>query len=163
MSERDAHIHHINVNVDGLETAVPFYRDVLGLPLDPTPEQGMVSQFFRINDRQQIHMNVLEDARAFRGHFCLEVPDFEGVFRRAKAAGAIDTKPWGRVRALPGGKMQMFVRDPHGNLIEVASQPGVKIDQELFEDELVEPRQGTYRLMPGEDVGEHVPVDSPPA
>ena len=161
MSEHDAHIHHINVNVDDLETAIPFYRDVLGPPLDPTPEQGMLSQFFRINDRQQIHMNVLDDARAYRGHFCLELPDFEVVFQRSKAAGAIDTKPWGLVRALPGGKMQMFVRDPHGNLIEIASRPGARIDPALFEDELVEPLQGTYRLMPGEDVGEHVPVKGP--
>ena len=163
MSERDAHIHHINVNVDDLETAIPFYRDVVGLPLDPTPEQGMLSQFFRINDRQQIHMNVLDDARAFRGHFCLEVPDFEGVFRRAKEANAIDTSPWGRVRALPGGKMQMFVRDPHGNLIEIASSPGATIDSALFEDDLVEPLQGSYRLLPGEDVGAHVPVEPPSA
>lgn len=161
MSEHDAHIHHINVNVDDLETAIPFYRDVLGLPLDPTPDQGMPSQFFRINDRQQIHMNVLADARAFRGHFCMEVPDFEGVFQRSKGVGAIDIKPWGRVRALPGGKMQMFVRDPHGNLIEIASRPGVTIDPHIFEDELVEPLQGTYRLMPGEDVGEHIPVERP--
>jgi catechol 2,3-dioxygenase-like lactoylglutathione lyase family enzyme len=152
----DAHIHHVNVNVDDLGPAIPFYRDVLGLPLDPTPDQGMESQFFRINDRQQIHMNVLKDARAYRGHFCLEVPDFEGVFRRAKAVGAIDIEPWGRVRALPNGKMQMFVRDPHGNLIEVASQPGVEIDPKLFEDELVEPERGVYRLEPGAEVGEHV-------
>jgi len=159
----DAHIHHINVNVDDLATAIPFYRDVLGLPLDPTPDQGMVSQFFRINARQQIHMNVLADARAYRGHFCLEVPDFEGVFRRAKAAGAIDVEAWGRVRALPGGKMQMFVRDPHGNLIEIASPPGAVIAPALFDDALVEPEPGVYRLEPGEAIGRHVTAKRPPA
>jgi lactoylglutathione lyase len=155
---QDAHIHHVNVNVDDLATAVPFYRDVLCLPLDPTPDQGMHSQFFRINERQQIHMNVLQDARGFRAHFCIEVPDFVEVFRRAKAAGAIDVEPWGRVRALPNGKMQMFVRDPHGNLIEVASAPGAVIDPQLFADPLVEPARGVYRLEPGEAVGRHVEV-----
>lgn len=153
----DAHIHHVNVNVDDLATAIPFYRDVLGLPLDPTPEQGMHSQFFRINERQQIHMNEVADTHQFRGHFCIEVPDFEGVFQRAKAAGAIDTEPWGRVRALPNGKMQMFVRDPHGNLVEIASAPGVEIDAALFEDDLVEPERGIYRMEPGADLGEHTP------
>ena len=34
----DAHIHHINVNVDDLETAVPFYRDVLGFTVKETWE-----------------------------------------------------------------------------------------------------------------------------
>jgi lactoylglutathione lyase len=151
----DAHLQHVNVNVDDLATAVAFYRDVLLLELDPTPDQGFESQFFRINATQQIHMNVIRDARPFRAHFCLEVPDFMAVFHRAKAAGAIDVAPWGRVRALPSGKMQMFVRDPHGNLIEVASAPGAVIDRALFEDALVEPERGVYRMAPGASVGRH--------
>jgi len=151
----DAHIQHVNVNVDDIDAAVPFYRDVLGLPLDRTPDQGFRSQFFRINDRQQIHMNEIPDARPFRAHFCIEVDDFAGVFARAKAAAAIDLKPWGRVRQLPSGKMQMFVRDPHGNLIEIASTAGTVIDRALFADPLVEPRPGTYRMAPGADVGRH--------
>lgn len=151
----DAHIQHVNVNVDDLSAAIPFYRDVLGLALDPTPDQGFESQFFRINDRQQIHMNVIEDLRPFRGHFCMEVQDFMGVFHRAKAAGAIDTNPWGRVRRLPSGKMQMFVRDPHGNLIEIASTPDSVLDPAMFQDALVEPRPGVYRIPPETGVGGH--------
>ena len=154
----EAELQHVNVNVDDLGKAVAFYRDVLGLALDPTPDQGFQSQFFRINARQQIHMNVISDARPFRAHFCMELPDFMGVFRRAKAAGAIDLAPWGRVRRLPGGKMQMFVRDPHGNLIEVASLPGEAIDPALFRDELVEPEPGVYRMAPGASVGRHEPA-----
>jgi catechol 2,3-dioxygenase-like lactoylglutathione lyase family enzyme len=154
----DAEIQHINVNVDDLAQAVTFYRDVLGLALDPTPDQGFESQFFRINARQQIHMNVIADARPFRAHFCLELPDFMGVFARAKAAGAIDLEPWGRVRKLPGGKMQMFVRDPHGNLIEIASLAGAVIDPALFRDDLVEPEPGVYRMAPGASVGRHEPA-----
>ena len=52
------------------------------------------------------------------------------------------------MRALPNGKMQMFVRDPHGNLIEIASRPGAEIDPALFEDELVESERGIYILGP---------------
>ena len=51
--------------------------------------------------------------------------------------------------------MQMFVRDPHGNLIEIASAPGAEIDPKLFEDDLVEPERGIYILPPGEDFGAH--------
>ncbi|MFN0205634.1 MAG: VOC family protein [Planctomycetota bacterium] len=155
---RDSHIQHVNVNVDSLAVAIPFYRDVLGLALDPTPDQGFESQFFRINSTQQIHMNVMADLRPFRGHFCIEVHDFVGVFQRAKAVGAVDLKPWGRVRRLPGGKMQMFVRDPHGNLIEIASTPDSVIDPALFQDELVEPKPGVYKIKPGASDGAHVPV-----
>ena len=149
----DAHIQHINVNVDDLGVAVAFYRDVLGLALDPTPDQGFQSQFFRINARQQIHMNVCRRCRPLRAHFCVRGSGLSAL--PAQAAGAIDLAPWGRVRALPSGKMQMFVRDPHGNLIEIASVSGAVIDPALFKDDLVEPKPGVYRMAPGASVGRH--------
>jgi len=151
-------IQHVNVNVDDLDAAIPFYRDVLGLPLDDTPDQGFRCQFFRIGSTtQQIHMNEMRDERQFRGHFCLVVPDFMAVFRRAKARNAIDLKAWGKVRQLPNGKMQMFVRDPSGNLIEIASTSKETIDLAEFQDELnlVEPLRGVYRIEPGEHDGHH--------
>jgi lactoylglutathione lyase len=150
-------IQHVNVNVDDLDTAIPFYRDVLGLPLDETPDQGFRSQFFRIGTTQQIHMNEMRDERQFRGHFCLVVPDFMGVFARAKAAGVIDVAPWGKVRQLPNGKMQMFVRDPSGNLIEIANASSEPIDLAIFRDaaDIVEPQRGVYRMDPGASVGRH--------
>jgi lactoylglutathione lyase len=154
----DSNLQHVNVNVGDLASATAFYHGVLGLALDPTPDQGFESQFFRINAQQQIHMNVIEDARPYRAHFCIEVSDFMGVFQRAKAAGAIDLEPWGRVRRLPGGKMQMFVRDPHGNLVEIGSTGDAVIDPTLFEDELVEPEPGIYRMAPGASKGGHEPT-----
>jgi lactoylglutathione lyase len=153
----DFHLHHVNVNVDDLDVAVAFYRDVIGLPLDDTPDQGFRSQFFRIGPGQQIHMNEIADSHQFRGHFCIVAPDFVAVFRRAKQAGAIDCQPWGRVRRLPSGAMQMFLRDPAGNLVEIGSARDADIDAALFTDELVEPRPGTYRMAPGASVGRHTP------
>jgi catechol 2,3-dioxygenase-like lactoylglutathione lyase family enzyme len=151
-------IQHVNVNVDDLDAAIPFYRDILGLSLDDTPDQGFRCQFFRIGyTQQQIHMNEMLDQRQFRGHFCLVVPDFMSVFARAKAAGVIDLAPWGKVRQLPNGKMQMFVRDPSGNLIEIASTSSEIIDLAVFQNDtgLVEPRRGVYKLAPGASVGRH--------
>ncbi|MCY3002836.1 MAG: VOC family protein [Planctomycetota bacterium] len=152
------HLHHINVNVDNLDLAVAFYRDIVGLPLDSTPDQKFRSQFFRIGESQQIHMNELEDVHQHRGHFCLAVPCFEDVFRRAKTAGVIDLTVWGRVRQLPNGVMQMFLRDPSGNLVEIASRKGVAIDPEVLADELVEPERGMYRMEPGAAFGAHEPA-----
>ncbi|MBM3986980.1 MAG: glyoxalase [Planctomycetes bacterium] len=152
------HLHHVNVNVDNLQLAVAFYRDIIGLALDDTPDQKFRSQFFRIGPHQQIHMNELADAHQVRGHFCIAVPEFEQVFRRAKAAGAIDLKVWGRVRQLPSGVMQMFLRDPSGNLIEIASQRGAAIDPAVLADELVEPTRGMYRMEPGASSGAHEPA-----
>ena len=127
-SNDDFLIQHVNVNVDDLAAAIVFYGTVLGLPLDATPDQGFRSQFFRLGGGQQIHMNEIADSHQFRGHFCIVVPDFAAVFARAKAANAIDIRPWGRVRRLPSGTMQMFVRDPSGNLVEIGNRKGASLD-----------------------------------
>jgi hypothetical protein len=57
----------------------------------------------------------------------------------------IDTSPWGKVRRLPDGAMQMFVRDPAGNLIEISCHPSTPIDESIFDDaELVQPGVSAY-------------------
>lgn len=38
--------------------------------------------------------------------------------------------------------MQMFVRDPAGNLVEISSIPGADVDDRIFKDELYE--EGLY-------------------
>lgn len=149
----DFHIHHVNVLVDLLEPAVRFYRDVLGLETIETPDQGFPSQFFRFNDEQQLHMNELADDRPFRSHFCVVVPDFMAVFHRSKAAGAIDVRPWGRIRRLANGKLQMFVRDPSGNLIEVASTPGASLEPSAMDATLFDPSVGDYTVPRGTRLG----------
>ena len=59
-----------------------------------------------------------------------------------KELNVIDVHPWGKVRKLPDGAMQMFVRDPAGNLVEISSAPGAEIDPRIFADELYE--EGLY-------------------
>lgn len=59
-----------------------------------------------------------------------------------KELQAIDIHPWGKVRQLPDGAMQMFVRDPAGNLVEISSKPGTAVDPLIFQDELYE--EGLY-------------------
>lgn len=130
-------LQHINVMVDDLDEGVAFYRDIVGLELDDTPDLDFPSQFFKIGDRTQIHMNEFKDDKPFRAHFCIIVDDFNDTFRRMKKAGVIDVSPWGKVRRLDTGSMQMFARDPSGNLIEIASRASETIDKTILEDDLV--------------------------
>jgi hypothetical protein len=67
------------------------------------------------------------------------VDDINAIYWRMKELGVIDIKPWGHVRQLPDGPIQMFVRDPSGNLLELSSAPDAKIDPKIFEDELFKP------------------------
>lgn len=131
-------INHVTLVVNQLEEAAQFYEYEMGL----TPIAAFVfdypTAFFKINDTQQLHLTEWEDKQSFRGHLCVEVDDFDAMFYRFKDLGIIDIKPWGKVRRLPDGAMQMFVRDPSGNLIELSSHPTSQVDPKILEDELYE-------------------------
>ncbi len=134
-------LHHVNVMVDDLAAADEFYAGVLGLERNPTPDLGFPAQFFGVGEGQEIHVNELRDVRPERAHFCLRVADFDEVFRRVRERGAIETDTWGKVRRLPGGAMQMFVRDPAGNLIEISCEEDQPVDPAIFELDFVEPEE----------------------
>lgn len=137
-------IHHVTVIVDDLEKACAFYEKVLGLePVNMVP-LDFPAQFYKIGERQQLHVTEWDDVHSFRGHVCLQVDEFMPIFRKAKALGILDTSPWGKTRMLPDGAMQMFLRDPAGNLIEISCKPGTPVDAEVFADPQVEPERGVF-------------------
>lgn len=125
-------IQHVNLMVDDLAAAIEFYEGVIGLSATETPDLGFPAQFFSIGDDQELHVNELDDRRPERAHFCLRVDDFDGTVRRAAAAGAIDDETWGKARRLPSGVMQLFVRDPAGNLIELSCDADQSLPAEFF-------------------------------
>lgn len=135
-------INHVTLIVDNLEKAGEFYEKEMGLELLPAFKFDYPVMFFRFNAEQQLHITEWKDTPSFRGHICVQVDDFNPIFYRMKELKAIDTAPWGKVRQLPDGAMQMFVRDPSGNLVEISSQPGYEVDKAIFEDELYE--EGLY-------------------
>lgn len=138
-------IHHVTMMVDDLDKACDFYEQVLGLePVNMVP-LDFPSQFYKVGERQQLHVTEWEDVHSFRGHVCLQVDAFMPIFRKAKQLGVLDTGPWGRTRMLPDGAMQMFVRDPSGNLVEISCKPGTPVDADVFADPQVAPEREVFK------------------
>ncbi len=137
-------INHVALVVSNLEEACEFYEHELGLEPIPAFLFDYPTAFFKFNEEQQLHLTEWEDTYSFRGHLCITVDDINTIFYRMKELGVIDIKPWGKVRQLPDGAIQMFVRDPSGNLVEISSDPDDKdkIDPKIFEDELY--KEGIY-------------------
>lgn len=135
-------INHVTLIVDSLEKAAEFYQKELGLEPIPAFRFDYPVMFFKFNEEQQLHISEWEDTPSFRGHICVQIDDFNSFFFRMKELDVIDIQPWGKVRKLPDGAMQMFIRDPAGNLVEVSSQPGSDVDPRILEDELYE--EGLY-------------------
>ncbi|WP_339071007.1 VOC family protein [Chitinophaga sp. 212800008-4] len=135
-------INHVTLIVDNLEKAGEFYQHELGLEPLAAFRFDYPVMFFKFNEEQQLHISEWDDNTSFRGHVCVQVDDFNSLFFRMKELNIIDVNPWGKVRKLPDGAMQMFVRDPAGNLVEISSVPGASIDPRIFADELYE--EGLY-------------------
>lgn len=134
---RITRINHVTLIVDDLEKSARFYEEEMGLEPVAAFLFDYPTAFFRITDDTQLHLTEWEDKMSFRGHLCVEIDDFNKMFYRMKELGIIDTTPWGKVRQLPDGAMQMFVRDPAGNLLELSSPPEFRdqVDPAIFEDE----------------------------
>ena len=129
-------INHVTLIVDNLEAARDFYTNVLNLEELPALNFDYPVMFYKINDRQQLHLSEWEDTPSFRGHLAVQVEDFTACWRKFKQLGIIDVSPWGKARQLKDGTMQMFVRDPSGNLIEISDPNGAKIGDEVRQDDL---------------------------
>ena len=137
-------INHVTLVVDDLAEACKFYEEEFGLEALPAFKFDYPAQFYKINDEQQLHLTEWEDKPSFRGHVAIQVDDFSDCFRRMRARGVIDTAPWGKVRRLPDGSMQMFIRDPSNNLVEISCPASDPVDESIFEEELVESEPGAY-------------------
>jgi catechol 2,3-dioxygenase-like lactoylglutathione lyase family enzyme len=111
--------NHLSVGAQNLEESARFYQSVLGMELIPTYNFGFKTKYLRCGDLQ-LHLFELEDHVPVYQHFAIDVDDFHAAYDRAKAAGALDFKAFrNAVNELPDGCVQMYLRDPAGNLIEI--------------------------------------------
>lgn len=118
-------IHHVSLIVADTERALSFYRDLLGLDVDPgRPDLGYPGAWLRIGE-QQIHLLELPnpdpvDARPVHGgrdrHLAATVSDLDRVAAALEAAAI----PYTLSRS---GRRALFTRDPDANALELIEQP----------------------------------------
>ena len=113
-------LHHVNVTVPAkLEAAAKnFYGHVLGLKQIPKPATSRQSGAWYEIGENQLHLSVENEARArlSSGHICFAVSDLAAAdwkFREAGVEITPDPKP------IPNAP-RFYVRDPGGNLLEIA-------------------------------------------
>jgi catechol 2,3-dioxygenase-like lactoylglutathione lyase family enzyme len=112
-------INHVSVNAINLQESVDFYVDLLGAELIPTPNFGLPVQWLALGDTQ-LHLFERDLTPTSHHHLGITVPDLEPVYRAAERRDAFDHKAFGNhLVELPGDVVQMYVRDPAGNLVEI--------------------------------------------
>ena len=111
--------NHLSIGTRNLAETVKFYQTVLGMETIPSYNFGFKTRYLRCGDLQ-LHIFELEDQVPLYQHFAVDVDDFHAAYDAAKALGALDSTTFRNpVNELPDGCVQMYLRDPAGNLIEI--------------------------------------------
>jgi catechol 2,3-dioxygenase-like lactoylglutathione lyase family enzyme len=121
---------HVSISATDLEESVRFYTGFFGMEEVPSPDFSGPVRWLRVGNLQ-LHLFLDTDPVPARHHFALDVDDFEAAYREAEELGIRDGGRYSSVRELPCGAVQMYLRDPAGNLVEV-NWPNVEtLDREV--------------------------------
>ena len=96
----------------------------------PTPDFGFPVVWLAAGDCQ-VHLFERPGEPPSHAHFGLEIAEFMPVYRRMKELGVLDHATFGNAMyELPDGGIQMYVRDPAGNLVELDHPDASTIPQD---------------------------------
>jgi YD repeat-containing protein len=117
---RATRINHVSIPADDLDESARFYEQLFGMERVPTPRFGSPVLWLRLGE-QQLHLfESEEDEPQPRQHLAFDVDDFNAVYAKAKEMGILDTRAFGSpLRTHPVGWVQLYLRDPAGNLVEI--------------------------------------------
>jgi catechol 2,3-dioxygenase-like lactoylglutathione lyase family enzyme len=111
-------INHVSINALNLQESVDFYVDLLGAEPITTPNFGLPVQWLALG-RTQLHLFEKDLEPTSHHHLAITVDDVVPVYRAAERRDAFDDQAFGnRLVELPGDVVQLYVRDPAGNLVE---------------------------------------------
>lgn len=114
-------LHHVSLLVADTRRSLVFYRDLLGLEVDPArPDLGFPGAWLKVGDLQ-IHLLELDNPDALAGrpehggrdrHTAFVVDDFNAMREKLDLAGVEYTLS-------RSGRKALFCRDPDQNTIEL--------------------------------------------
>ena len=116
---RATRLNHVSIHASDMEESLRFYIEVFGMERLPSPNFSEHVEWLRLGD-QQLHLFRRDTPAPAFHHIALDVDDFEAAYLKAKELGLFDEGAFAAsVRELPDGAVQMYLRDPAGNLVEV--------------------------------------------
>ena len=120
---------HVSVHAHDLEYSARFYTDLFGMEEIPSPDFPFPVRWLKVG-ALQLHLFQSEETASTGHHFGLDVEDFEAVYLRAKEIGAqVEEGYYSKVYELPDGAVQLYLRDPAGNMVEVNYPDAATLDR----------------------------------
>ena len=125
---------HVSVHAHDLDESVRFYKYLFGMEEIPAPGFPFPVLWLRVGDLQ-LHLFQSEDPAPQGHHFGIEVDDFEATYEKVGEMGAqIEEGYFSSVYELPDGAVQLYVRDPAGNMVEVNWPDVSTLDRSVIGD-----------------------------
>jgi lactoylglutathione lyase len=116
---RATRFNHVSIHAVDMEESLQFYIEVFGMEHIPSPDFDHRVEWLRLGD-QQLHLFLRETPAPEFHHIGLDVDDFESAYLMARRRGLLDDDTFSpTVRELSDGSVQMYLRDPAGNLVEI--------------------------------------------
>jgi YD repeat-containing protein len=134
---RTVGINHVSIPASDVDAAMGWWRDTFGMEQIPSPNFGFPVRWLRLGDFQ-LHFFQSSDKPDPGQHFGMEVDDFEGLYLALKDTGVFDASGprVAHLYELPSGQVQLYVRDPFGNLVEINHPDVNALDRSLFGEDL---------------------------
>jgi catechol 2,3-dioxygenase-like lactoylglutathione lyase family enzyme len=127
-------LNHVSIHAVDMDESLRFYTEVFGMERLPSPDFGFRVEWLRLGD-QQLHLFLRETPAPEFHHLGLEVDDFEAAYSIALERGRVDDRTFApTVRELNDGSVQMYLRDPAGNLVEVDWPDVSTLDRSVVTD-----------------------------
>ena len=128
---RATRLNHVSVHAYDMEESLRFYIEVFGMERLPSPDFSEHVEWLRLGE-QQLHLFKRDTQAPEFHHIALDVDDFEAAYLKARDLGLLEERSFGAsVRELPDGAVQMYIRDPAGNLVEVDWPDVSTLDQSV--------------------------------
>jgi catechol 2,3-dioxygenase-like lactoylglutathione lyase family enzyme len=115
-------INHVSIVVQDMAESIRFYEELFGAERVPTAKFPAGNVVWLKVGSTQLHLFESDggDAPTIHHHYGIDVDDFDAVYEKAKAMGILDSSAFGTpLRNHPQGWVQLYLRDPAGNLLEV--------------------------------------------
>jgi catechol 2,3-dioxygenase-like lactoylglutathione lyase family enzyme len=136
----------VSVNARNLRQSVDFYVELLGAEPIPTPNFGVPVQWLALG-RTQLHLFEKDLQPTSLHHFAVTVDDLERPYRVGERLNAFDRQAFGNhLVELPGNVVQLCLRDPAGNLVELD-----QYDVDRLPADLRAALRGIWEINPQDD------------
>jgi len=115
-------INHVSIVVRDMAESIGFYEELFGAERIPTANFPTGNVVWLKVGSTQLHLFESDegDAPTIHHHYGIDVDDFDAVYEKAKAMGILDSSAFGTpLRNHPQGWVQLYLRDPAGNLLEI--------------------------------------------